>query len=375
MAEKEFGTYFIGYARSPRTIEQMLENMFVGRPPGNYDRLLDFSVAMTGNLFFVPSATFLDNVGGRPAARRQVPSDTPAACASAGTEARRFARHRFPQRRPRLMNNLHRELAPISDAAWSQIEEEASRTLKRYLAGRRVVDVQGPGGIALSAVGTGHLRNIAAPGEGIMARQRDVKPLVELRVPFELDRQQIDDVERGANDSDWQPAKDAARLLAFAEDRAIFEGYAAGGIGGIRQGTSNPIMTLPADVRAYPDAIAQALSQLRLVGRQRPLFGVAERRCLYRAERDQRPWLSGAASTSSAWSTAKIIWAPAIAGAFVLTTRGGDFGLHIGQDVSIGYLSHDDKTVRLYLQETFTFLLLTTEASVALNANKTKGKG
>jgi porphyrinogen peroxidase len=64
VAEKEFGTYFIGYARSPRTIEQMLENMFVGRPPGNYDRLLDFSVAKTGNLFFVPSATFLDNVAG-----------------------------------------------------------------------------------------------------------------------------------------------------------------------------------------------------------------------------------------------------------------------------------------------------------------------
>ncbi len=63
VAEKEFGTYFIGYARSPKTIEQMLENMFIGQPPGNYDRLLDFSVAKTGNLFFVPSATFLENVG------------------------------------------------------------------------------------------------------------------------------------------------------------------------------------------------------------------------------------------------------------------------------------------------------------------------
>ena len=61
-AQGEFGTYFIGYARSPRTIEQMLENMFVGRPAGNYDRLLDFSLAKTGNLFFVPSATFLENV-------------------------------------------------------------------------------------------------------------------------------------------------------------------------------------------------------------------------------------------------------------------------------------------------------------------------
>ena len=61
-AHGEFGTYFIGYSRSPRTIEQMIENMFIGRPPGNYDRLLDFSRAVTGNLFFVPSATFLENV-------------------------------------------------------------------------------------------------------------------------------------------------------------------------------------------------------------------------------------------------------------------------------------------------------------------------
>src|SRR5215467_4993232 len=62
VGKREFGTYFIGYARSPRRIEQMLVNMFVGRPPGNYDRLLDFSRAVTGTLFFVPSATFLDNV-------------------------------------------------------------------------------------------------------------------------------------------------------------------------------------------------------------------------------------------------------------------------------------------------------------------------
>jgi porphyrinogen peroxidase len=64
LADGEFGTYFIGYCRTPRTIEQMLENMFVGKPTGNYDRILDFSRAVTGNLFFVPSATFLDNVGG-----------------------------------------------------------------------------------------------------------------------------------------------------------------------------------------------------------------------------------------------------------------------------------------------------------------------
>jgi uncharacterized linocin/CFP29 family protein len=158
------------------------------------------------------------------------------------------------------MNNLHRELAPISDAAWSEIEEETTRTLKRYLAGRRVVDVPAPAGVGLSAVGTGHLVPIAAPAEGVIARQREVKALVELRVPFELTRAAIDDVERGSNDSDWQPAKDAARILAFAEDRAIFEGYGKADIVGIQEGTSNPVMTLPANVDDYPDAIAQALT-------------------------------------------------------------------------------------------------------------------
>jgi uncharacterized linocin/CFP29 family protein len=264
------------------------------------------------------------------------------------------------------MNNLHRELAPISDAAWSQIEEEASRTLKRYLAGRRVVDVQGPGGVALPAIGTGHLRSIKAPGDDILARQREVNALVELRVPFDLDRQQIDDVERGANDSDWQPAKDAAQRIAFAEDRAIFDGYAAAGIGGIRQGTSNPVMTLPADVRAYPDAIAQAVSQLRLVGVNGPysvLLSADAYTGLSETSDHGYPVLEHVKRVVDG----EIIWAPAIAGAFVLTTRGGDFGLYIGQDISIGYLSHTDAAVRLYLQETFTFLLLTTEASVALS--------
>ncbi|MCW5625139.1 MAG: Dyp-type peroxidase [Burkholderiales bacterium] len=76
----EFGTYFIGYARSPRRIERMLENMFIGNPPGNYDRLLDFSRAVTGTLFFVPTATFLENVP------QQAPPATTAGAPSAGID-------------------------------------------------------------------------------------------------------------------------------------------------------------------------------------------------------------------------------------------------------------------------------------------------
>jgi uncharacterized linocin/CFP29 family protein len=265
------------------------------------------------------------------------------------------------------MNNLHRELAPISDVAWAQIEEEASRTIKRYLAGRRVVDLNGPAGVALSAVGTGHLSPITGPGEGVTARQREVKAFVELRVPFELDRQMIDDVERGANDSDWQPAKDAARDLAFAEDRAIFEGYGAAGIVGVREGTSNPKKPLPVDVRKYPEAFAQALSQLRLVGVNGP-YSILLSADAYTELAETSDYGYPVLEHVKRLVEGKIIWAPAIEGAFVVTTRGGDLDLHIGQDASIGYLSHTDTQVRLYLQETFTFLYLTSESAVALAA-------
>jgi len=267
------------------------------------------------------------------------------------------------------MNNLHRELAPISGAAWSEIEEETTRTIKRYLAGRRVVDVPAPQGIALPGVATGHLKPLAAPATGIIAHRREIKPLVELRVPFELSRQAIDDVERGSEDSDWQPAKDAAMKLAFAEDRAIFDGYKEAEIQGIRESTSNPVVPLPADVRDYPDAVAHALSRLRLVGVNGPysvVFGADEYTALAETRDHGYPVLEHVKHIVDG----NLVWAPAIHGAFVLTTRGGDFELNLGQDVSIGYLSHTDSIVRLYLQETFVFRVLTSEASVVLSLSK-----
>src|SRR6201999_3828946 len=165
--------------------------------------------------------------------------------------------------------------------------------------------------------------------------------------------------------SDWQPAKDAVKKIAFAEDGAIFEGLAAGGILGIRQGTSNPIEALPADVRNYPDAIAYALSQLRLVGVNGPysvLLGADESTALAETRDHGYPVLEHVKRIVEG----NLIWAPAIEGAFVLTTRGGDFQLNIGQDVSIGYQTHNEGAVQLYLQETFVFRMFTSEAAVAV---------
>ncbi|GBQ98731.1 bacteriocin [Gluconacetobacter liquefaciens] len=263
------------------------------------------------------------------------------------------------------MNNLHRHLAPISSAAWAQIEEEAARTIRRHLAGRRVVDTAEPKGTAFAGVGTGRGTLIDAPGHGIRALRRDVLPLVELRVPFTLLRNEIDAVERGSLDSDWQPVKDAARQIAFAEDRAIFDGYAAAGIPGIRNGTSNAHLKLPPLAKDYAHTIADALSALRLAGVNGPysvVLGAQAFANVSGGDDDGYPVLNHIESMIDG----KIIWAPAIEGAFVVSMRGGDLALDIGQDFSIGYLSHSADAVELYLQESFVFRVLTSEATVAI---------
>ncbi|MDF0530248.1 family 1 encapsulin nanocompartment shell protein [Tsukamurella sp. 8F] len=265
------------------------------------------------------------------------------------------------------MNNLHRSLAPVTEAAWSEIEEEATRTFKRHIAGRRVVDVSEPGGPALAAVGTGRLLDAAEPGTGVSAHLRESQPLVRLRAPFTVSRAAIDSVERGAQDADWDPVKAAAKNLAFAEDRAVFEGYKAADIEGIRASSSNTPLTLPSDPKGYPDVVSQALSELRLAGVDGP-YSVLLSADAYTKVSETSDHGYPIREHLSRLVGGDIIWAPAIDGAFVLTTRGGDYELRLGTDVEIGYTTHDDQSVQLYLQETLTFLAYTAEASVALSA-------
>jgi len=265
------------------------------------------------------------------------------------------------------VNNLHRALAPVSAAAWAEIEEEARQTFQLHIAGRRVVDLHGPGGSTLAAVGTGHLTGITPPADGVLAYSRDSRLVVELRVPFTVDRTAVDDVERGSKDSDWQPVKDAARTIALAEDRAVFDGYPAAGIAGIRNGATNPAVPLPADVRDYPNAVSRALTALRLAGVGGPyslLLGADAFTAVNETSDHGYPVHNHIARLLDG----EIIWAPAVEGAFLLSARGGDFELHLGQDLAIGYLSHDADSVRLYLQESLTFLMHTGEAAVALTA-------
>jgi uncharacterized linocin/CFP29 family protein len=268
------------------------------------------------------------------------------------------------------MNNLHRELAPISGAAWAGIEDEAKRTFTLHLAGRRVAEVQGPGGATLAAVGTGHLADVSPPIDGVAARVRQVQPLVELRVPFSLSRQTIDDVERGAADPDWQPVIDAARTIATAEDRIIFSGYPAGQVPGIQASGPDQPMRLPADPREYPDAISQAVTALRLRGIGGP-YSLLLNAGAYTAVSETSDHGYPVREHLAHVVDGDIIWAPAIDGAAVVSVRGGDYELHLGQDLSIGYQSHDAEQVVLYFIESLTFRVLTPEAAIPFSLGST----
>ncbi|GAA1682241.1 family 1 encapsulin nanocompartment shell protein [Fodinicola feengrottensis] len=265
------------------------------------------------------------------------------------------------------MNNLHRELAPVSAAAWSEIEEEARRTFAKYAAARRIVDVTVSEDPALSAVGTGHLKDIAAPATGVLARVRTVQPIVELQVPFTVSRDAVDDVERGAKDSDWQPVKDAAQTIAYTEDQLVFDGFGEGHIAGIRPASSLRALTLPAEAKDYPIAVGDALAKLRAAGVDGP-YSVLLSAKAYAAATEAADHGYPVIDHLTQIVDGELIWTPAIEGACVVSTRGGDYELTFGQDLSIGYRGHDASTVDLYFREALTFVVHTPEAGVALTS-------
>ena len=264
------------------------------------------------------------------------------------------------------MNHLHRELAPISDAGWEEIEKEAQRTLKTTLAARKLVDFVGPQGWEASAVGIGRIRQVDPPTRGtVQARLRAVLPLVELRVPFEMLRSELDAIDRGAKDPDTDPVIAAARSIAIAEDRAVFHGYPAAGIQGICEARADVAVALTDDTEAYPVMVANALTRLRDEGVHGPYAVALSERCyanLTEATQVGYPVLAHVKRLIDG----PLVWAPGLEGAVVVSTRGGDFELTVGQDFSIGYLDHDAERVRLYIEESFTFWLQSPQAAVPL---------
>jgi uncharacterized linocin/CFP29 family protein len=272
------------------------------------------------------------------------------------------------------MNHLLRELAPLTGGEWKAIDEEARRTLKINLAARRLVDFCGPLGWQASSINLGRVEDVGTEiRSGVEVRRRRVQPLIELRAPFELSRAELDIISRGG-DSDLRPVTEAARTIAIAENQAVFNGFEPGRITGILEATLESALTLTDDYVRYPEVVAEALGKLRNLGVDGP-YGIAlGPRCYigltetttgggYRVYDHVKRLLNG-----------PLVWTPGIDGAIVISMRGGDFELTVGEDFSIGYLSHTASTVRLYLQESLTFRVLTAEAAVALRYRENKAE-
>ena len=158
------------------------------------------------------------------------------------------------------MNHLLRDLAPVSGPAWEAIEEEASRTLRHFLAARKLVDFSGPQGWEHSAETLGRVDPLGdAPAAGVEAAIRRMQPLAELRTPFELSRRELEAINRGSRDYDLQVVIDAARQAASVEDAAVFHGYDAAGISGISQSSPHAPIVISDDYNQYPGTVARAV--------------------------------------------------------------------------------------------------------------------
>ena len=265
------------------------------------------------------------------------------------------------------MSHLNRSLAPISEAGWGLLDSEASERLSVALAARKLVDFSGPHGWKHSATNLGRVKPVGeSPVEGVGVLRRRVLPLVELRTDFALARTELRDADRGAADPDLAPLDDAARRMARAENTAVFHGFAEGHIKGVAEASSHPVIQLSDDFDAYPGYVGKAIEMLLQAGVGGP-YGLALGPGCYIGLIEStehggclvfdhlRKILGG-----------PLVWAPGLDGAVVMSLRGGDFLFESGQDLSLGYDSHDDESVRLYLEQSFSFRVAGDDAAVAL---------
>jgi uncharacterized linocin/CFP29 family protein len=249
------------------------------------------------------------------------------------------------------VNHLLRSVAPISDAGWKLLDEEATQRLAPALAARKLVDFSGPHGWDHSGTKLGRVDELAdGPVDGVGAHER-----AELR-----------DADRGAADADLASLDEAAQRIARAENVAVCHGFDAAGIAGITEAASHSPIELSDDFDAYPGHVAKGVEVLLEAGIDGP-YGLALGPACYTGVIEStehggylvfdhlRKILGG-----------PIVRAPGVDGALVLSMRGGDFLFESGQDLSIGYDSHDSEVVQLYFEESFSFRVATEEAAVAL---------
>ncbi len=252
------------------------------------------------------------------------------------------------------MDILKRELAPLSREAWQEIDERAKEVLKSRLTARRVVKVVGPKGWEFNAVDEGRLENIQE-GE-ICTGTYKVKPLVEARINFTLDRWELDNITRGAKDVDYTGLERAAKKLADFEEDVVYNGYSQGNIQGLSQSSAHESIPFGDDEEAIMNAIIQGMDLLKENYDEGPYVLVVGKEAWRRLHvgGEGYPLMKRLKSLLDG----RIVQNNTIQGAFLIPYDNENLELTIGQDFSIGYQSHNDDEVRLFITESFTFRVL-----------------
>ncbi len=263
---------------------------------------------------------------------------------------------------------LRREAAPMSEAAWAELDAQAGQVIRRTLAGRKVVDLSGPHGWEFGAVNLGRIKlndDTKKKTAAVQWGTREVLPLVETRVFFNLSQFEIDNLSRGAADADIDPLLDAAAAAAKFEDEAIFKGLAKAGIAGVLKAAAHTPLKLGTDPAKYPQIVGQAIKTMGMAGIGGPYAVVLGPDAFFNLmQTTQHGYPPKKVITDM--TEGEIILCPVLEGGAVLSTRGGDFELTVGADFSIGYQRHEKDDVELFLTESFTFRVLEPKAVISL---------
>jgi uncharacterized linocin/CFP29 family protein len=262
---------------------------------------------------------------------------------------------------------LRRSFAPITDEAWKEIDEQASRVLKGNLSARGLVDFSGPHGWGMAAVNLGSVRvGNSEPIKGVSWGKRETQNLIELRSYFTLKLWELDNVSRGGKSPNLDSMITAARKVAMFEEAAIYQGFSDGGIKGICESSSHkPVQLAAGDPDGFAESVEMAVLSIQKSGVAGPYALVlgTDPYALVKVGDPQayplRKQLGGIVDGG-------VHWSPALHGGVVLSRRGGDFEMTVGQDLSIGFRNHDKESVDLYFTESFTFRVLEPAAACEL---------
>ncbi|MCC5910167.1 MAG: bacteriocin family protein [Clostridiaceae bacterium] len=253
------------------------------------------------------------------------------------------------------MDVLKRELAPLTSEVWEEIDAKAGQVLKANLSARKAVKVVGPKGWDHTVVAEGRLDLLNEDGN-VKSGIYKAKPLVEARINFTLNRWEMDNIVRGAKDIDLDALEDAVRELAYFEEKSIYEGFEKGGIVGLKEASENESIPFGIEGTAIMDSISKGLILLREAYADKPFTLIVGKEAWRRLNMEIQG--TPLINRIEALMDGTILYSPVVEDAFLIPYDHDDLELTIGQDFSIGYETHDEKTVRLFITESFTFRVL-----------------